>query len=144
MRNYGEQVGLDGLGHLEGRSCKTTPQASRGGREIHMTRFVLLVLGLLLVLAAGAVQAQNGNPVPPQNGNPVPRVQSLKPSLSPCGAGSQSVRVCNDDFRSCSSVCTATALDPSAEIAGCSLRCCTQFKACLSIRGCASPTLECF
>ena len=107
-----------------------------GGREIHMTRFVLLVLGLLLVLAAGAVQAQNGNRVPPQNGNPVPPVQSLKPSLSPCGAGSQSVRVCN--------VCTATALDPSAEIAGCSLRCCTQFKACLSIRGCASPTLECF
>jgi hypothetical protein len=41
-------------------------------------------------------------------------------------------------------VCTATALDPSAEIAGCSLRCCTLFKSCLSIRGCASPTLQCF
>ena len=101
-----------------------------------MTRFVLLILGLSLFLAAGAVQAQNGNPVPP--------VQSLKPSLSPCTPGSQSVRVCNDDFRSCSSVCTATALDPTAETAGCSLRCCTQFKACLQIRGCASPTLQCF
>jgi len=100
-----------------------------------MTRFVLLVLGLSLFLA-GAVQAQNGNAVPP--------VQSLKPTPSPCTPGSQSVRVCNDDFRSCSSVCTATALDPSAEIAGCSLRCCTQFKACLSIKGCASRSLECF
>src|SRR3990170_1371527 len=136
MRNFGEQVGLDGLGHLEGRSFTATPPASRGGREIDMTRFALLVLGLLLILAAGAVRAQTTNPLPP--------VQSLQPPKSPCSAGSQSVRVCNDDFRSCSSVCTATALDPSAVIAGCSLRCCTQFKACLSIRGCASPTLQCF
>jgi hypothetical protein len=35
-------------------------------------------------------------------------------------------------------------LDPSADTAGCSLKCCTLFKACLQIRGCASPTLECF
>jgi hypothetical protein len=41
-------------------------------------------------------------------------------------------------------VCTATALDPTAETAGCSLRCCTSFKACLSIRGCPNPTLNCF
>jgi hypothetical protein len=35
-------------------------------------------------------------------------------------------------------------LDPTTEIAGCSLRCCTQFKACLSIRGCASRSIDCF
>jgi hypothetical protein len=100
-----------------------------------MAKYVVL-LGLGLLLAAGAVQAQTGNPIPP--------AQSLRPSQSPCTAGSQSVRVCNDDFRSCSSVCTATALDPSAEIAGCSLRCCTNFKACLSIRGCPSRSINCF
>ena len=101
-----------------------------------MTKCMLLVLGVLLLLAAGSAQAQTTNPIPP--------VQSLRPSQSACGAGSQSIRVCNDDFRSCSSVCTATALDPSAEIAGCSLRCCSQFKACLSIRGCPSRSLNCF
>ena len=101
-----------------------------------MKTFAVLILVLVLSLAAGAVQAQTGNPVPP--------VQSLQPSQSPCGAGSQSVRVCNDDFRSCSSVCTATALDPSADIAGCSLRCCTNFKACLNIRGCPARSLNCF
>ena len=101
-----------------------------------MTKCVLLVLGVLLLLAAGTAQAQTTNPTPP--------VQSLRPSQSACGAGSQSIRVCNDDFRSCSSVCTATALDPSAEIAGCSLRCCSQFKACLSIRGCPARSLNCF
>jgi hypothetical protein len=89
----------------------------------------------MFLLAAGA-QAQTTNPIPP--------AQSLKPSQSACGAGSQSIRVCNDDFRSCSSVCTATALDASADIAGCSLRCCNQFKACLSIRGCPSRALNCF
>ena len=101
-----------------------------------MTKCVLLVLGVLLLLAVGSAQAQTTDPIPP--------VQSLRPSQSACGAGSQSIRVCNDDFRSCSSVCTATALDPSAEIAGCSLRCCSQFKACLSIRGCLSRSLNCF
>jgi hypothetical protein len=100
-----------------------------------MAKSLLLILGLALAIAAPPLHAQTA---------PVPPVQSLQPSLSPCGPGSQSVRVCNDDFRSCSSVCTARALDPSAEIAGCSLRCCTQFKACLSIRGCASRSIDCF
>jgi len=101
-----------------------------------MTKYVLWALTVMLLLVAGSVQAQTTNPIPP--------VQSLKPSQSAYSAGSQSIRVCNDDFRSCSSVCTATALDPSAEIAGCSLRCCTNFKACLSIRGCPSRSLNCF
>jgi hypothetical protein len=107
-----------------------------------MTRCMVVVLALLLTLAAGPAKAQNA--VPPSSGNPIPPVQSLRPTQSPCTPGSQSVRVCNDDFRSCSSVCTATALDPSADIAGCSLRCCTNFKACLNIRGCGTPTLQCF
>jgi len=102
-----------------------------------MTKSVALILALLLSLAAGTAQAQSG-------GNPTPPVQSLQPSQSPCGASSQSVRVCNDDLRSCSSVCTATALDPSADIAGCSLRCCTNFKACLNIRGCPARSINCF
>jgi hypothetical protein len=101
-----------------------------------MTKLLAVVLALTLSLAAGGALAQTGNPVPP--------VQSLQPSQSPCGAGSQSVRVCNDDFRSCNSVCTATALDPSADIAGCGLRCCTNFKACLNIRGCPARSLNCF
>jgi hypothetical protein len=99
-----------------------------------MTRYTFVVLALLLTLAAGTAQAQN----------PIPPAQSQRPAQSPCTPGSQSVRVCNDDFRSCNSVCTATALDPSADIAGCSLRCCNNFKACLNIRGCGTPTLQCF
>jgi len=94
----------------------------------------LLVLGLLLVPVAAAAQEQNDTPP----------VQSLKPSPSPCGPGSQSVRVCNDDFRSCSSVCNAQALTATTEIAGCTLRCCTQFKACLQIRGCPTRSIDCF
>ena len=101
-----------------------------------MAKTLLLILGLALSLLVGAAEAQTVNPITP--------AQSVRPGQNPCGAGSQSVRVCNDDFRSCNSVCTATALDASADIAGCSLRCCNNFKACLSIRGCASLTLQCF
>jgi hypothetical protein len=100
-----------------------------------MATRVFFILGLVLALVAPPLYAQTG-PVPPN--------QSLRSSPSPCGPGSQSVRVCNDDFRSCSSVCAARALDPTTEIAGCSLRCCTQFKACLSIRGCAARSIDCF
>jgi hypothetical protein len=80
-----------------------------------------------------AQQIQQGVQVP-STGNPIPPVQSLKPTPSACSAGSQSVRVYNNDFQSCSSVCVATALDPNADVAGYSTRCCSQFKACLSIR----------
>ena len=108
-----------------------------------MAKYILLILALLLAVSVGGVQAQQGSTTG-QNGNPIPPAQSQSPAKSPCSTGSQSVRVCNDDFRSCSSTCSATALDPSADTAGCSLKCCTLFKACLQIRGCASPTLECF
>ena len=107
-----------------------------------MAKYILLILVLLLTVPVGGVQAQQGSNT--GQGNPIPPAQSQAPAKSPCTTGSQSVRVCNDDFRSCSSTCSATALDPSADTAGCSLKCCTLFKACLQIRGCASPTLECF
>jgi hypothetical protein len=112
-----------------------------------MPKFVLLTFVFLLSFAAAAQgqttsQTQSGNQGAIRS--PQAPVQSLQPTQSACTAGSQSLRVCNDDFRSCSSICTATALDPSADTAGCSLRCCTGFKACLAIRGCPSPSLVCF
>jgi hypothetical protein len=100
-----------------------------------MSGIVLLVAGLWLIFQTVAAVAQTANPPP---------FQSLQPTQSPCSAGSQSVRVCNDDFRSCNSICTARALDPSADIAGCSTRCCNQFNACLRLRGCGPRTVNCF
>jgi hypothetical protein len=99
-----------------------------------MIKAALFALGLLLVLPSAAAQAPNGPPP----------VQSLQPTLSACGPGSQSVRVCTDDFRSCNSICTATALDPTADIAGCGLRCCTQFNTCLRMRNCGARVVNCF
>jgi hypothetical protein len=107
-----------------------------------MTKVAILALGLVLALHASIVMAQGVQR--PSSGNPIPPAQSLQPTPSACSAGSQSVRVCNNDFQSCSSVCTATALDPNADIAGCSTRCCSQFKACLNIRGCNSNAINCF
>lgn len=95
-----------------------------------MTKIVLLVLGLLVV--PSAVYAQTGQPL-----------QSLKRTQSACSPGSQSLRVCNDDLRSCTSVCNATALDPSAVTAGCTTRCCNQFNVCLRLRGCKSQVIDC-
>ncbi len=116
-----------------------------------MIRRGFLLLALVLALPAAALaqaggQTQSGGQQQaPVAGNPIPPAQSRAPSPSVCGAGSQSVRVCNNDFQSCSSVCTATALDPTADTAGCSTRCCSQFKACLSIRGCGGLTsVNCF
>jgi hypothetical protein len=106
-----------------------------------------LLLLLLLQSAALAQTTTLGTTGTPNqsSGNPIPPAQSLAPSPSVCGPGSQSVRVCNNDFQSCSSVCTATALDPTADVAGCSTRCCSQFRACLSIRGCGALTsVNCF
>ena len=108
-----------------------------------MIRIALLVLGFVLCLQPMTVLAQNGVTAP-SNGNPIPPAQSLQPTPSACSAGSQSVRVCNDDFRSCSSVCTATALDVNADVAGCSARCCSNFKACLNIRRCDASSINCF
>lgn len=108
-----------------------------GDEKTGMTRFLLLCLGLLLCLATSDAMAQTTT-------TPDAPVQSLRERPSACGAGSQSVRVCNDDFRSCNSICNAETFDPSFDTTGCGLRCCNQFKACLSIRGCATLTLDCF
>ena len=114
-----------------------------------MFRRGLTVLLLLLLPTAalaqtstfGTTQGTQGQ----SNGNPIAPTQSLAPTLDICGAGGQSARVCNNDFQSCSSACTAALLnDPTADITGCTLRCCTGFNACLSIRGCATGTVNCF
>jgi hypothetical protein len=96
-----------------------------------MIRVFMLALGLCL-LAAPALHAQTAQPL-----------QSLRPTQSACGLGSQSLRVCENDLQSCNSICTATALDPTADIAGCSTRCCNQFNVCLRLRGCGSRVINC-
>jgi hypothetical protein len=133
-----------------------------------MTKSMLLLIGLFFAVPLGLAGAQTVNQratVNPQTinqgettnqGNRTvlgnqgligrPPFQSLSPARTPCSAGSQSVRVCNNDFQSCSSYCSALAMsDPTADIGGCTLRCCNNFSACLSIRGCANLTsLNCF
>src|SRR5262245_56316940 len=127
---------------LQGRA----PRAL-GGQDAGMTRTALLLLGLVFCIAASDARAQTTttpNTTTPNGTTQSGPLQSLRPSQTACGVGSQSVRVCNDDFRSCNSICNAQTLDPSFDTTGCGLRCCNQFKACLSIRGCASLTLNCF
>ena len=124
-----------------------------------MTRFMFLLIGLFFAFPIGvgtaqqAVQGNSGLIGTPRRAVPgnqgligIPPVQSINPARSPCSTGSQSVRVCNDDFQSCNSACTAaTVSDPSADITGCTQGCCTKFSACLSIRGCSNLTsLNCF
>lgn len=93
-----------------------------------MTRIVLLALGLLF--AASTTHAQEP-------------FQSLKRTPSACTTGSQSLRVCNNDFQSCNDVCAAKALDVNADIAGCSTACCNQFNVCLRMRNCGSRVINC-
>jgi hypothetical protein len=123
-----------------------------------MIKFMLLLIGLFFAVPVGVVgaqQAMQGNPglIGPPRAVPgnqgligIPPRQSLSPARSPCSAGSQSVRVCNDDFQSCNSACTAAVVsDAQADITGCTQGCCTKFSACLSIRGCSNLTsLNCF
>ena len=97
-----------------------------------MIKSVLTLLGLLLLMHAGAPVASAQEPY-----------QSLQQTPSPCGPGSQSVRVCSDDLRSCNSVCSARALDAAADIAGCTTRCCTQFNVCLRMRSCGGNVINC-
>jgi len=96
-----------------------------------MVRVLLLALGLLIVVSAG-LHAQTAPPT-----------QSLRPTPNACTAGSQSVRVCNNDFQSCNDVCVARALDASTEVAGCATACCYSFNVCLRIRGCGPRAINC-
>ena len=116
-----------------------------------MIKRVLPILFLLLFFQSPALAQTLNQGLRPQStpqegsGNPIPPAQSLAPSASVCGAGSQSVRVCNNDLQSCSSACNAAAItDPTSDFAGCSLRCCTGFNACLHLRGCATGVANCF
>ena len=135
-----------------------------------MTKSILLLIGLFFSVPLAVAEAQQGNsglvgtPQPTVPGNPgligtprpavpgnqgligIPPNQSISPAQNPCGAGSQSVRVCNNDFQSCNSACSAAIVsNPSADITGCTQTCCTTFSACLSIRGCSNLTsLNCF
>ena len=107
--------------------------------------FLVASLPLAALGQAGfqGVQSQGGQGF--SNGNPIPPAQSLAPTPNLCGPGSQSVRVCNNDFQSCSTVCNAATLnDPQADTAGCNLRCCTGFNACLHLRGCDTGVANCF
>jgi hypothetical protein len=135
---------------LHWRRLRERQDATVGGR-ISMTKSMLLLIGLFFAVPLGVAGAQTvnqGNRAVPGNQGLIgtPPVQSISPARSPCSAGSQSVRVCNDDFQSCNSACTAATIsDTSADITGCTQGCCTKFSACLSIRGCANLTaLNCF
>ena len=135
---------------LHWRRLRERQDATVGGR-ISMTKSMLLLIGLFFAVPLGVAGAQTvnqGNRAVPGNQGLIgtPSVQSISPARSPCSAGSQSVRVCNDDFQSCNSACTAATIsDTSADITGCTQGCCTKFSACLSIRGCANLTaLNCF
>src|SRR6187551_3145259 len=124
-----------------------------------MTKSMLLLIGLFFAVPLGVAEGQQAVPgnqgligtpnrvVPGNQGLiGIPPFQSISPAQSPCSAGSQSVRVCNNDFQSCNSACTAAIVsNPSADITGCTQTCCTTFSACLSIRGCSNLTsLNCF
>jgi hypothetical protein len=105
-----------------------------------MFKFALLIAVFLLGVEGDAEAQNTTQPFSAQQ----PSTQSLRPTESACSAGSQSVRVCNSDFTSCNSICAATALDPSADVAGCGTRCCNQFNTCLRLRGCGANTVDCF
>src|SRR5262245_41800967 len=110
-----------------------------------MTRSMLLLIGLFFALSLGAALAQtNTTPraVPGNQGSiGTPQLQSIiREPRSACGAGSQSVRVCGNDFQSCNSACTASAITDAASFEGCTQRCCNNFRSCLSIRGCGTLT----
>jgi hypothetical protein len=113
--------------------------ATSGG--VAMTKsimWLLIALFFAVPLGAGVAQTINRDGTAP--------LQSIITSpRSACGLGSQSVRVCNNDFQSCNSACSAASAGGAASLEGCAQRCCNNFRACLSIRGCANLTAtDCF
>ena len=105
-------VGLDAQGHL---TRLPLTSFERFGCIGAMSKFAIFALALVFALAPVAVmaqqtQVQRGVRVP-SPGNPIPPAQSLQPTPSACSPGSQSLRICSNDFQSCSSVSTATALE---------------------------------
>jgi hypothetical protein len=122
-----------------GRACCSLP--GRWMMKLGLTvLFALLSLQSPTLAQTSLQRSQNQS-----SGNPIPPAQSLQPTPSTCDTGGQSVRVCSNDFQSCSSVCTAAALDPTADPSACSARCCNQLQICLSIRGCRDlVSVNCF
>jgi hypothetical protein len=110
------------------------------GRSLWLVALVAVCVLLGLASAAEAQGVNQQRPFQAQR----PQFQSLQPTPSVCTTGSEVVRVCGDDLRSCNSVCTAAALDPFADTAGCGTRCCVQFNNCLRLRGCGPRVLNCF
>jgi hypothetical protein len=134
--------------------------------RISMTKSILLLIALCFAVPETAM-AQNreglrslqGAQGPNQNDQGFQSLQGVPDTLlrterglqsvitaprSACQLGSQSVRVCNNDFQSCNSACTSTFISDLADTSGCIQRCCNNFSACLSIRGCANLTsLDC-
>jgi hypothetical protein len=126
---------------LHWRTLRDVRMQLSGG--ISMTKSMLLLIGLFFAVPLGVAGAQTGG-INNQGNQAVPgnqgRIQSISPARSPCGAGSQSVRVCGNDFQSCNSACFATAVADAASSEGCRQRCCNNFRTCLSIRGCGNLT----
>ena len=136
-------VGLDAQGHL---TRLPLTSFERFGCIGAMSKFAIFALALVfaalapVAVMAQQTQVQRGVRVP-SPGNPIPPAQSLQPTPSACSPGSQSLRVCSNDFQSCSSVSTATALEcrcrglqhaPLQPVQG------------LSIRGCSVSNVNCF
>lgn len=122
-----------------------------------MNRLLGFALGVVICVQPATVHAQarlitpgtnpipgQTNPITPGEGNPIPPAHSLATTPNLCGAGSESVRVCNNDFQSCSSVCAASVFDPNADTSACTSRCCTSFITCLSLRQCVTSGINCF
>jgi hypothetical protein len=103
---------------------------SGGVAQDRMVRVLLLAFGLIVM--STCLQAQTATPN-----------QSLRPTQGACTAGSQSVRVCNNDLQSCNDVCAAKALDVNADIAGCTTACCYNYNVCLRMRQCGSRVIQC-
>ena len=131
-----------------------------------MTKSMLLLIALFFAVSPGAAGAQTLNPgannsgslsTPGnQQGNLAvpgnqgligrPPTQSISPPTSACSTGGQSVRVCNSDFTSCNSACTAVILsDPTADTSGCTQNAVPILTFVSAIRGCGNlNSVNCF
>lgn len=102
----------------------------------YMARFGLLLVVVLLCgttfLGSTAFSQTTSQPS-----------QSLRPTPSACGFGSQSVRVCSNGLQSCNDVCAARALSANSEIVGCETACCNRFNVCVQMRNCGALKIDC-
>jgi hypothetical protein len=126
-----------------------------------MIKTMVLMIGLFCAVPLGVAGAQAVNQggttnqgvraVPGNQGligtnrQPLPQGENQRLQSRLCGAGGQSVRVCENDFQSCNSACAGTQLADVFGFEGCTQRCCNNLRSCLSLRGCATLTeTDCF